>query len=79
MICTICEEVSQGPTDTRIPTAFINTTLWDRRLESGRQRELNAPLSSLANLQLKVTKEDIGRGGGDRTHDLRLKRPLLYH
>jgi hypothetical protein len=21
----------------------------------------------------------IGRGGGDRTHDLRLKRPLLYH
>ena len=20
-----------------------------------------------------------GRGGGDRTHDLRLKRPLLYH
>src|SRR5437773_4291766 len=24
-------------------------------------------------------KRDIGRGGGDRTHDLRLKRPLLYH
>ena len=23
--------------------------------------------------------EDVGRGGGDRTHDLRLKRPLLYH
>jgi hypothetical protein len=22
---------------------------------------------------------DVGRGGGDRTHDLRLKRPLLYH
>ncbi len=22
---------------------------------------------------------DFGRGGGDRTHDLRLKRPLLYH
>ena len=21
----------------------------------------------------------FGRGGGDRTHDLRLKRPLLYH
>jgi hypothetical protein len=21
----------------------------------------------------------VGRGGGDRTHDLRLKRPLLYH
>jgi hypothetical protein len=21
----------------------------------------------------------LGRGGGDRTHDLRLKRPLLYH
>ena len=21
----------------------------------------------------------IGRGGGDRTHDLRLKTPLLYH
>jgi len=41
MICSICEEVSQVPTDTRIPTAFINTTLWDRRLESGRQRELD--------------------------------------
>jgi hypothetical protein len=39
MICSICEEVSQVPTGTRIPTAFINT-LWDRRLESGRQREL---------------------------------------
>jgi hypothetical protein len=25
-----------------------------------------------------VVKE-FGRGGGDRTHDLRLKRPLLYH
>jgi hypothetical protein len=23
--------------------------------------------------------ESLGRGGGDRTHDLRLKRPLLYH
>jgi hypothetical protein len=23
--------------------------------------------------------EFVGRGGGDRTHDLRLKRPLLYH
>ena len=23
--------------------------------------------------------DTIGRGGGDRTHDLRLKRPLLYH
>jgi hypothetical protein len=22
---------------------------------------------------------EVGRGGGDRTHDLRLKRPLLYH
>jgi hypothetical protein len=21
----------------------------------------------------------FGRGGGDRTHDQRLKRPLLYH
>jgi integrase len=41
--------------------------------------ELNAPLSSLANLQLTVRKGNIGRGGGDRTHDLRLKRPLLYH
>jgi hypothetical protein len=39
MICSICEEVSQVPTGTRIPTAFINT-LWDRRLESGRQREI---------------------------------------
>jgi hypothetical protein len=25
------------------------------------------------------THEMVGRGGGDRTHDLRLKRPLLYH
>ena len=40
MICTICGEVSQVPTGTRIPTAFINTQ-WDRRLDSGRQRELN--------------------------------------
>jgi hypothetical protein len=26
-----------------------------------------------------VSLRKIGRGGGDRTHDLRLKRPLLYH
>jgi hypothetical protein len=25
------------------------------------------------------SRRRIGRGGGDRTHDLRLKRPLLYH
>jgi hypothetical protein len=24
-------------------------------------------------------RRKVGRGGGDRTHDLRLKRPLLYH
>jgi hypothetical protein len=48
MICSICEEVSQGPTDTRIHTTFINT-LWDRRLESGRQRELDlSPRGSAA-------------------------------
>jgi len=29
--------------------------------------ELNAPLSSLENLQLTVKKGNIGRGGGDRT------------
>ena len=39
----------------------------------------SAPLSSLANLQLARKKRNVGRGGGDRTHDLRLKRPLLYH
>jgi integrase/recombinase XerD len=26
-----------------------------------------------------LSRRRIGRGGGDRTHDLRLKRPLLYH
>jgi len=31
--------------------------------------ELNAPLSSLANLQLTVRKGKIGRGGGDRNYD----------
>jgi len=25
------------------------------------------------------SRRRVGRGGGDRTHDLRLKRPLLYH
>jgi hypothetical protein len=33
-------------------------------------RELNAPLSSLANLQLTVRKGNIGRGGGDRKLNL---------
>ena len=27
----------------------------------------------------KKIRKMFGRGGGDRTHDLRLKRPLLYH
>jgi hypothetical protein len=52
MICSICEEVSQVPTDTRIPTAYINNTLWDRRLESGLQRELDlSPRGSAAACQ----------------------------
>ena len=29
--------------------------------------------------KLFADNEKVGRGGGDRTHDLRLKRPLLYH
>ena len=33
----------------------------------------------LEELQSTFNKGDVGRGGGDRTHDLRLKRPLLYH
>jgi hypothetical protein len=40
---------------------------------------VNAPPSSLGFFQLQQNQEDVGRGGGDRTHDLRLKRPLLYH
>jgi hypothetical protein len=40
---------------------------------------VNAPSSSLGFFQVQENQEDIGRGGGDRTHDLRLKRPLLYH
>ncbi len=39
MICSICEEVSQVPTGTRIPTAFTNT-LWARKLDSGRRVSL---------------------------------------
>ena len=59
MICSICEEVSQVPTGTRIPTAFINT-LWDRRLESGRQRELDlSPQGSAAASQAD------GNSGGE--------------
>jgi hypothetical protein len=30
-------------------------------------------------LKIITNEEGDGRGGGDRTHDLRLKRPLLYH
>jgi hypothetical protein len=42
-------------------------------------RELNAPLSSLANLQLTVRKEDVGRGGGDRTATLSQAVQCLCH
>jgi len=59
MICSICEEVSQVPTSTRIPTAFINT-LWERRLDSGRQRELDlSPRGSAAASQAD------GNSGGE--------------
>ena len=30
-------------------------------------------------LTIGFSDDWVGRGGGDRTHDLRLKRPLLYH
>jgi hypothetical protein len=59
MICSACEEVSQVPTGTRIPTAFINT-LWNRRLESGCQRELDlSPQGSAAASQAD------GNSGGE--------------
>jgi hypothetical protein len=59
MISSICKEVSKVPTGTRIPTAFINT-LWDRRLESGRQRELDlSPQGSAAASQAD------GNSGGE--------------
>jgi hypothetical protein len=58
MICSICEEVSQVPTGTRIPIAFINT-LWDRRLESGRQRGLDLlPQGSALPPKRMVTVEE---------------------
>jgi hypothetical protein len=38
---------------------------------------LNAPLSSLANLQLTVRKGSIGRGGGDRKDKLANKACAL--
>jgi len=57
MICSTCEEVSQVPTGTRIPTAFINT-LWNRRLESGCQRELDlSPQGSAAASQADGNNE----------------------
>ena len=51
------------------------------------EREVDRKLSSIVVKRLIVVKrfnkpwemKEIGRGGGDRTHDLRLKRPLLYH
>ena len=52
-------------------------------------RAFRAAWSTLSNLQrlglvlnrlaIPQNKKMLGRGGGDRTHDLRLKRPLLYH
>jgi hypothetical protein len=39
MICGICEQASQVPTGTRIPTAFTNN-LWDRKVDSGRRVSL---------------------------------------
>jgi hypothetical protein len=39
MICNICEQVSEVPTGTRIPTAFTNT-LWAWKLDSGRRVSL---------------------------------------
>ena len=69
MICSICEEVSQVPTDTRIPTAFINT-LWDRRLESGRQRELDlSPQGSVA------ASQPDGNSGGEHLPREQERRP----
>ena len=48
MISNICKEVSQVPTGTKIPTAFINT-LWDRKLDSSPQREFDlSPQDSAA-------------------------------
>jgi hypothetical protein len=55
------------PASTRIPTAFANT-LWDRRLESGAQRELDlSPRGSAAASQAD------GNSGGE--HLPREQRP----
>jgi hypothetical protein len=37
------------------------------------------PAAALHAYTNRINIVEFGRGGGDRTHDLRLKRPLLYH
>jgi hypothetical protein len=69
MICSICEEVSQVPTGTRIPTAFINT-VWDRRLESGRQRDLDLSPPGRA----AASQADGNSGGEDKPRE-QVRRP----
>jgi hypothetical protein len=61
MICNICEQVSQVPTGTRIPTAFTNT-LWARKLDSGlslslicRGRAARLPRGRMCHLTSLVT------------------------
>ena len=69
MICGICEEVSRVPASTRIPTAFANT-LWDRRLESGAQRELDlSPRGSAAASQAD------GNSGGEHLPREQVRQP----
>jgi len=59
MICSICDEVSQVRTGTRIPTAFTNT-LWDRKLDSGRQREFDLSPQGCA-----AASQADGNSGGE--------------
>ncbi len=43
-------------------------------------KEVHAGYTARPTARTRVfSRRKIGRGGGDRTHDLRLKRPLLYH
>jgi hypothetical protein len=68
--------ITSGTVTEQTPSVVSSDKLGRR---TGAKLRGDGPVLRRAGVERQQNQRGFGRGGGDRTHDLRLKRPLLYH
>ena len=72
------EQLRQSDATTTMPM-YVHTGDEDQSEAVEKVSRILRPNSTNSEVDSNFIHQIFGRGGGDRTHDLRLKRPLLYH